>query len=103
MASLSTKHYGTDASLDALRHKAIGDWLLARAGSGNAAPRCAAGRPHHARQWFIRKHREGVEGGWTRPAIKSASNCGAATRARPRATTTKTACASRAEPDQGTT
>lgn len=71
------KHYGTDASLDATAQKSIGDWVLAHAGSGKRA-RTAPPEDRITRgDWFIREHREVPKAAWTRPAIKSASNCGA--------------------------
>lgn len=71
------KHYGTDASLDAPAQKAIGDWVLAHAGSGKRA-RSAPPEDRITRgDWFIREHREVPKAAWTRPAIKSASNCSA--------------------------
>jgi Dihaem cytochrome c len=76
MGSLD-KHYGTDASLDAAAQKSIGDWVLAHAGSGKRA-RTAPPEDRITRgDWFIREHREVPKAAWSRPAIKSASNCGA--------------------------
>lgn len=76
MGSLD-KHYGTDASLDAAAQKSIGDWVLAHAGSGKRA-RSAPPEDRITRgDWFIREHREVPKAAWTRPAIKSASNCSA--------------------------
>ena len=76
MGSLD-KHYGTDASLDAAAKKSLGDWVLAHAGSGKRA-RTAPPEDRITRgDWFIREHREVPKAAWTRPAIKSASNCGA--------------------------
>ncbi len=71
------KHFGTDASLDAASQKAIGDWLLANAGSGRRA-RTAPPEDRITRgSWFIREHREVPQAAWSRAAIKSAANCGA--------------------------
>jgi len=76
MGSLD-KHYGTDASLDAAAQKSIGDWLVARAGTGKRA-RSAPPEDRITRSdWFVREHREVPKAAWSRPAIKSASNCGA--------------------------
>jgi len=76
MGSLD-KHYGTDASLDAAMRKSIGDWVLAHAGSGKRA-RTAPPEDRITRgDWFIREHREVPKAAWSRPAIKSASNCSA--------------------------
>lgn len=72
MGGLS-KHYGTDASLDAASAKAIGDWLQANAGRGEAPPEDRITRS----RWFVREHDEAGPGVFQRPAIKSASNCAA--------------------------
>lgn len=71
------KHYGTDASLDAAAQKSIGDWLLAHAGSGKRARSAPPEDRITLGAWFIREHREVPKAAWSRPAIKSASNCGA--------------------------
>ena len=76
MANLGT-HYGTDASLDAAAQKSIGDWLVVHAGSGKRA-RSAPPEDRITRSdWFVREHREVPKAAWSRPAVKSASNCGA--------------------------
>ncbi len=76
MGSLD-QHYGADASLDAAAQKSIGDWVRAHAGSGKRA-RTAPPEDRITRSdWFVRKHREVPKAAWTRPAIQSASNCGA--------------------------
>jgi hypothetical protein len=71
------RHYGVDASLDAATGKQIGDWLAAHAGAG----RQASGPPPEDRitrgAWFQREHREVRTAVWKRPAVRSASNCGA--------------------------
>lgn len=71
------QHYGTDASLDAAAQKSIGDWLVAHSGSGKRA-RTAPPEDRITRSdWFIREHREVPKAAWSRPSIKSASNCSA--------------------------
>ncbi len=76
MANLG-KHYGSDASLDAAARKSIGDWLDANAGSGKRARTAPPDDRITRGDWFIHKHRKVPDAAWTRPAIKTASNCGA--------------------------
>ena len=71
------RHYGTDASLDAATQQSIGDWLLAHAGSGKRVRSAPPDDRITRGDWFIREHREVPKAAWTRPAIKSASNCSA--------------------------
>jgi Dihaem cytochrome c len=69
------KHYGADASLDPATVQAISTWLQANAGRYR---RVREDPPHNRiteSSWFVRKHREVAAGVWTRPAVKSASNC----------------------------
>ena len=76
MAGLD-KHFGVDASLDSKTTKQVGDWFLAHAGSYRRVG--ALDKPEQDRitksDWFVRKHREVGSGVWSRPSIKSASNC----------------------------
>lgn len=77
MGSLS-QHYGTDASLDdpAVVH-AISAWLSANAATRS---RMLEQPPEHRishAAWFVRKHDEVPRAAWSRPSIRSASNCGA--------------------------
>ena len=71
------RHYGTDASLDAATQQSIGDWLLAHAGSGKRVRSAPPDDRITRGDWFVREHREVPKAAWTRPAIKSASNCSA--------------------------
>lgn len=72
------RHYGTDASLDDEATRAqIAAWLRANAGAGK---RVVAAPPEDRitrSPWFVRKHDEVPASAWTRPAVKSASNCAA--------------------------
>jgi hypothetical protein len=81
MAGLS-KHFGSDASLDAPRSKEITDFLVANASQRSST--AAAGEPLlrvSETAWFRRKHRDGHDGLsaaiWKSPAVKSAANCSA--------------------------
>lgn len=70
-------HFGTDASVDAATQAALTTWLTAHAGRGrrvDAAP--PEDRITNSR-WFQREHRRIGSAIWQRPAIRSASNCGA--------------------------
>lgn len=74
MSGLS-RHFGTDASLDAGTTAEIGRWLQA-----HASPRAAAAAPDDRitrSAWFVREHREVGAAVWSRPAVRSASNCAA--------------------------
>ena len=70
-------HYGTDATLDAAAQKSIGDWLQAHAGSDKRVRSAPPDDRITHGDWFVREHREVPAAAWTRPAIKSASNCSA--------------------------
>ena len=65
----------SDASLDAGTTAEIGRWLHA-----HASQRAAAAAPEDRitrSAWFVREHREVASAVWSRPAVKSASNCAA--------------------------
>lgn len=74
MSSLD-KHFGTDASVDPATVKALSAWL-----TDNASRRTST-RPRDDRLTlgadFVRKHREVPAATWSRPAVRSASNCAA--------------------------
>jgi hypothetical protein len=70
-------HFGTDASVDAATAKQLAAWIDDHAGSGRRVGSAPADDRITRTPHFVREHR-GVGGAtWTRPAIKSASNCGA--------------------------
>ena len=74
LMSTLPRHFGTDASLDAATTAEIGRWLQAHASRSTAAvPEDRITRS----AWFVREHREVAAAAWSRPAIKSASNCAA--------------------------
>ncbi len=76
MGGLS-KHFGTDASLDASTTQAIAAWL---GNEARLAWRGATPPPENRitrSAWFVRKHREVSTVTWRHPAVKSASNCSA--------------------------
>lgn len=67
------RHYGVDASLDGPALAAVAAHLHGAVSAGGTAPlpRITTGR------WFRNEHRELDPAGWTSPAVKSPSNCGA--------------------------
>ena len=72
-----TKHYGTDASLDAATIQELSGWLKAHAGTYK---RVSAPPPDDRitrSAWFIREHNEVPAATWKLPAVKSAANCAA--------------------------
>lgn len=69
------KHYGADASLDPATTQAISTWLQANAGGYRRVREEPPRNRITESDWFIRKHREVAGSVWTRPAIKSPSNC----------------------------
>jgi nitrate/TMAO reductase-like tetraheme cytochrome c subunit len=74
------RHFGTDASLDAATLHEIGAWLEANAGTYKKVKRDPTPPPEDRitrASWFQREHDEVSPSTWTRPAIKSASNCSA--------------------------
>jgi hypothetical protein len=68
------RHYGTDASLDAVTVNELATWL-----SANATYKRVREAPPEDRitksAWFIREHDELPASVWKRPAVKSAANC----------------------------
>jgi len=71
------RHFGTDASVDAATRASIEKTLVAGAAtSGRAAMPPPEDRITRG-NWFVRKHHEVSASVWSRPAIKSAANCGA--------------------------
>lgn len=72
-----SRHFGSDASLDAAAARPIAAWLQANAGSG----RIGRSTPPQDRitrsDWFLREHREIDNATWQRPTVRSAANCSA--------------------------
>ena len=74
------RHFGTDASLDAATVREIAGWLDANAGSYRKVGRDATPPPEDRitrSPWFVREHDEVPAAVWSRPSVKSASNCAA--------------------------
>lgn len=74
------RHFGTDASLDAATVREIAGWLDANAGSYRKVGRDGTPPPEDRitrSTWFVREHDEVPAAVWSRPSVKSASNCAA--------------------------
>ncbi len=71
------KHFGTDASLDPATTKELSTWINANAGTYKRAREEPPQDRITRSAWFVRQHDEVSASTWKRPAIKSASNCGA--------------------------
>jgi len=74
MAGLS-RHFGTDASLDAPTTQAVTGWLVANAGTYRKVREAPAQDRISRADWFVREHREVTPAVWQRASIKSAGNC----------------------------
>ncbi len=77
MMSGLDKHYGTDASLDAVTVQQLSNWLQSHAGTYKRV----AEEPPQDRisksAWFERKHRAIAPQVWALASVKSAANCAA--------------------------
>ncbi|MGZ8155203.1 MAG: diheme cytochrome c [Burkholderiales bacterium] len=69
------KHFGTDASIEPASEAAIGAYLEQNAGRKRGLE--ATTLRITDTPWFRREHDELAPAVWTKPAVKSASNCGA--------------------------
>jgi nitrate/TMAO reductase-like tetraheme cytochrome c subunit len=76
MGGLS-KHFGTDASLDAAQVREISTWLQANAGTYKRVSEEPPQDRISQSAWFVRKHREIDSQIWKQAAVKSAANCAA--------------------------
>jgi len=76
MQNLS-KHYGSDASLDAATVRELSLWLNANAASGKRARQEPPQDRITQSAWFVREHEEVSAATWKLPAVKSAANCAA--------------------------
>lgn len=78
MGSLD-KHFGTNASLDAVSLQEISAWLTRHAGTYQREPDTTTPERITRTRWFIRQHneREIPPLVWKRPAVGSPSNCAA--------------------------
>ncbi len=69
------KHYGSDASVDAVTQKQIDTWLQTYGGQGKRAREEPPQDRITRSVWFERKHREVSAATFKRAAIKSPANC----------------------------
>jgi hypothetical protein len=76
MSKLS-RHFGTDASLDAATAKEISNWLAANAGGTRRVRDAPPQDRITTAAWFTHAHDEVPSALWKRPAVKSAANCAA--------------------------
>ena len=76
MSGLS-KHFGTDASVDAKTQTEITSWLIKNAATRQKYSETAPENRITKTSWFIRKHDEVRADVWKRVSIKSPANCGA--------------------------
>jgi Dihaem cytochrome c len=72
-----SKHFGSDASLDAPPQAAISRWLQANAGTYKRVREAPPQDRITRSAWFERKHREIPATTFSRPSIKSAAQCNA--------------------------
>lgn len=75
MGGLS-RHYGTDASIDAARASELLAWLRAHAATGRRAAPPPQDRITRS-AWFLREHREVATDVWHRASVRQPSNCAA--------------------------
>jgi hypothetical protein len=76
MSNLS-RHYGSDASLDAASTREIATWLQANAATGRRATEPPEQDRITRSAWFVREHDEVPAAAWKRAAIGKPSNCAA--------------------------
>ena len=76
MSSLS-KHFGTDASVDAKTQAELTNWLIKNAATRQKYSETAPENRITKTSWFIRKHDEVRPDVWKRAGVKSPANCGA--------------------------
>lgn len=76
MSSLS-KHFGTDASVDAKTQAEITSWLMKNAATRQKYSETAPENRITKTSWFIRKHDEVRLDVWKRAGVKSPANCSA--------------------------
>jgi nitrate/TMAO reductase-like tetraheme cytochrome c subunit len=74
MGSLE-KHYGTDASVDAVTERQIGTWLQAEGGSYKRVEASSPADRLSTTQWFEKKHRKIEKTVWTRKSINGKAQC----------------------------
>jgi cytochrome c553 len=76
MSNLS-KHYGTDASIDAKSNHQINQWLTQYGGSYKRVKESPPENRITKSAWFERKHRKVKASDFTKPSVRSPANCAA--------------------------
>lgn len=76
MSNLS-KHYGTDASIDAKSNHQINQWLTQYGGSYKRVKESPPENRITKSAWFERKHRKVKTSDFMKPSVKSPANCAA--------------------------
>lgn len=71
------KHYGTDASLNAVTTQQLSAWLQAHAGTYKRVSEEPPQDRITRSAWFSGKHRKVEPSVWKLPSVKSAANCAA--------------------------
>ncbi len=71
------KHYGTDASLDAVTTTDISTWLQKNGGTYKRVDAHPPGNRITESAWFVREHRKVRAEVWARPSINGPVNCAA--------------------------
>jgi nitrate/TMAO reductase-like tetraheme cytochrome c subunit len=74
MSGLS-KHFGTDASIDATTQTEISQWLTKNAATRQKYSALAPDNRITKSSWFIHEHDEVRADIWKRVGVKSAGNC----------------------------
>jgi len=74
MSGLS-KHFGTDASIDATTQTEISQWLTKKAATRQKYSALAPDNRITKSAWFIHEHDEVMADIWKRVGVKSAGNC----------------------------
>lgn len=69
------KHYGTDASLDKPELNQISSWLNSNAGTYKRVKEAPPDNRITKSSWFEKKHRKVNAREFSKPSVKSASNC----------------------------
>ncbi|HXD42828.1 MAG TPA: diheme cytochrome c [Ramlibacter sp.] len=72
-----SRHFGTDASLDAASTRELSAWLAANAATSRRVQEAPPDDRITRSAWFARKHDDVPARAWKLPAVKSAANCNA--------------------------
>jgi hypothetical protein len=76
MAGMS-KHFGSDASIDAASQAALSAWLVAHAGNDRRFGQVPPDDRLTRSNWFVRKHRDVGSRVWKRASVGSPTHCAA--------------------------